>query len=488
MILANVCVATYMLVNDIPGIFRNHAAKAAAPAAAALAETIKTWVATGNVDAADAQAKFAAVMGKAEYSSVVMAHYALAEPVYAHVTSPLRRYPDLVNLRQLRAHLKAQPYPHSAEKLSVLAEQMNTAAAARKEERSKGFKTTVARNAENALARGRLDRLADHELRQAVRIEVSEHGTLSESMAGELVRRFEASILTDRFVDVLLAEVPHEAVPSEVLEAFAAWTRLIPTRAVNLLMHAQDNGYLTALAITSDCSSTAFVGSVTLSTPARAERAFQAEGVRKRDAEQAAAVEAIHWLLQVESPAAEQALETPPGAAKIANPKGRLLELCQQRGWPSPDFVVKGQGHAHAMVFTATARLVAAGRLIEQVAGPAANKKEAEAQASAKLLASLSQHHPTPSAPTAPPAPVPPRAEQVAPRTSPAIANPVGALQELAMKGKFQMPEYQVDTVSLVPPLFRAKVMIYGPVVGSFSAEATTKQGAKTEAARKAML
>ena len=48
---------------------------------------------------------------RARYSAQNMGHFGLAAPVYTHFTSPIRRYPDLIVHRVLRALLKISPEP-----------------------------------------------------------------------------------------------------------------------------------------------------------------------------------------------------------------------------------------------------------------------------------------------------------------------------------------------------------------------------------------
>jgi ribonuclease R len=58
-------------------------------------------------------------MKRALYSGRNRGHFGLAVPLYAHFTSPIRRYPDLFVHRQLKAHLRGQrpPVPEAEEGL-----------------------------------------------------------------------------------------------------------------------------------------------------------------------------------------------------------------------------------------------------------------------------------------------------------------------------------------------------------------------------------
>ena len=67
---------------------------------------------------------------RALYDPQCLGHYALASQFYTHFTSPIRRYPDLVVHRQLKAHLRARPREWEAsrliERLPAMAEHTST--------------------------------------------------------------------------------------------------------------------------------------------------------------------------------------------------------------------------------------------------------------------------------------------------------------------------------------------------------------------------
>jgi len=59
------------------------------------------------------------------WGTVPKKHIGLGLPAYAQFTSPLRRYPDLINQRQFSAFNTGKDLPHSQEELTAWAESMN---------------------------------------------------------------------------------------------------------------------------------------------------------------------------------------------------------------------------------------------------------------------------------------------------------------------------------------------------------------------------
>lgn len=61
------------------------------------------------------------LMQRASYSEENLGHFGLNLDAYVHFTSPIRRYPDLMAHRQLKAHLRAEQWVHSLEETAKIA-------------------------------------------------------------------------------------------------------------------------------------------------------------------------------------------------------------------------------------------------------------------------------------------------------------------------------------------------------------------------------
>jgi ribonuclease R len=134
MILANEQVAAYMLTSKAPMVYRIHDE----PLASTLAELLPTLQEFGYADKQAPQTAQAIqalldesagkpehylisslllrAMKRARYAPAFTTHFGLASKGYTHFTSPIRRYPDLMVHRLLKARLADEPVLASVEK------------------------------------------------------------------------------------------------------------------------------------------------------------------------------------------------------------------------------------------------------------------------------------------------------------------------------------------------------------------------------------
>ncbi len=130
MLLANVAAAEYCLEHDIPMLYRVHEAPEFSriqkvrdfvkllglpfPEQPTQADYQRVIEATKDrLDAPSIHAVLLRSMMQAYYGAKNSGHYGLAYEAYTHFTSPIRRYPDLLLHRAIKAYLQQKPYPLS---------------------------------------------------------------------------------------------------------------------------------------------------------------------------------------------------------------------------------------------------------------------------------------------------------------------------------------------------------------------------------------
>ena len=144
MLAANVAAAEFLLLHQIPALFRNHETPdedkltdlraflgefgislggGETPDARDYAEVIKAV--KGREDAHLIETVLLRSMQLAVYSEINLGHFGLAFEAYTHFTSPIRRYPDLLvhrAIRRLIAHDSPASYPYKRDDMRLLGE------------------------------------------------------------------------------------------------------------------------------------------------------------------------------------------------------------------------------------------------------------------------------------------------------------------------------------------------------------------------------
>ncbi|MGE8538243.1 MAG: ribonuclease R [Acinetobacter sp.] len=139
MLLANVAAAEYALKNEIPMLYRVHE-----PPEFSRIQKVRDFVkllglkfpeqptqedyqavieaTKDRIDAPSIHSVLLRSMMQAYYGANNAGHYGLAYEAYTHFTSPIRRYPDLLLHRAIKAHLNKKPSPLSGAALDAAGE------------------------------------------------------------------------------------------------------------------------------------------------------------------------------------------------------------------------------------------------------------------------------------------------------------------------------------------------------------------------------
>lgn len=113
MILANTAIAGWLVENNIPAIFRNHTHRVIGPEQTHRFEALEEAQSEEEI-----RRILMSWLNPAEYGSSALGHFALNLEAYCHFTSPIRRVPDLINHRMVKAHLHNQFFPYSTQDIN----------------------------------------------------------------------------------------------------------------------------------------------------------------------------------------------------------------------------------------------------------------------------------------------------------------------------------------------------------------------------------
>jgi ribonuclease R len=391
MILANSVGAVWAAERELPILYRNHRANPVGAAADVVAAEIMAAL-DDPARLAGVRARLAVTIGRASYDPVVRGHDGLQLPLYTHLTSPLRRWPDLASQRVLLAALDRAPAPYRVDQMAALAADFNRRdTAARAATAAHHQAADHAETLRIAAAAPDLAGLDDGRWHKALKLAVAHTADPPPAVADQLRRR----PATPRDLVVLLhAGAGWAGLRTEVFDTAQAGA---PELGPSVL-----SGYLQLVGRTAGYSDEQ---AGPPHQPVFAAQVIDGDlvtvwrrGGSKKAARQAACWEMLHVLSGTSrpgDPASHPDLPAPrpptprPAPAVIdtagRNPISMLNEYAQRHQLPVPGYTYTADGPGNAPTFTATA---AVNQHSAQGVGP--TKSIAKTRSAATLLAQLS--------------------------------------------------------------------------------------------------
>jgi ribonuclease R len=412
MILANTALAAHAASAGLPILYRNHAASPGDPDRDTALARIQDAVAgrDGGLLAA-LRGSQPVVYGRARYGTAPEGHHALNLPCYAHWTSPIRRYSDLLNHQVLAAHLDGESPPHDVMALAEIAgrihevtDAIRDARIARMKEDHKQEMETLAAGDAPALAS-----LAPDDFFKALGLALA-GGLLTPLLVDEVAARAQGDRLGAREIALLLlAPARSEAGQSALLDralglalAFLAERR--PEHAVSVLNTASQMGGLGTPSFEESGTSSTFRCVARVEVPGTGvSRTGEGSARTKRGAKQMASVRLLAAVAgrspaPEPAPAPKEASPEPPARVLApepgGNPVGSLNEWTMARREPPPSYEFTSLGPHHAPEFRCLAR--GSGR---EAFGTGPTKQAAKAEAARTLHALLAGQGPGEGAP-----------------------------------------------------------------------------------------
>jgi ribonuclease R len=423
MILANQAFAHFFASKGILALYRNQKATAIAPERFTLLQLLDTAVQhPTQVSPERIRATFQLAMERARYAPTVEGHFGLNLPAYVHMTSPIRRYPDLVNQRILLAALHDEGPPYLRAELEHIAEAINRQEQQVKEAKSHHFLTRHDRQIARMIAGNgedhrdpSLDHLDAKTFHTVIRI-AAEGQVLFPAIEQEILRRAEARQLYAHDLFTLLfrfktSGAAWERVKRSVLQELAS----APEHAPGMLLMGQHAlGWTSPLyefssALEKQASS--FQARVSVNIAGRDYISAWRRAPQKRRAKQLASADllariagkqdstfaASAWDEELVGPGEDKgqrsASDGPafPRDAVLPNYKGQLVELVQAYHWEYPVYVEEGRsGPPHAPLFSVEGTMVCHGKQY-RAKGEGATKAQAEQRAAQRLLQLIPQ-------------------------------------------------------------------------------------------------
>jgi ribonuclease R len=374
MIATNASVAEWCVQNDVPVLFRNHNARAAAPPREDLMQQMQDAFSTPLPNLDLVRQRVHMLMDRADYGPILLGHYGLNVPAYLHFTSPIRRYADLVNQRQIDAFIAGDELPYTALRLNELAVHINTVEKQERDKRSLNLKERQDNRARQAGSDARrLHGLNAKEFERVVKVQ-----TRSGEPPTEALQEAYANRLLDRTMPIVCLTVGYLFPPLDdawrpLRESILAYLVRVPSDAISMVMQAAQicgwpefeyEGSRTGADHAPVFTARARVRfpSAVAEGPLPKNAEASAQGTSAKDAKAKATIALLAAIYDLPRPELGNIPVPPPPPVKKPpdpnkDPISVLHEICQTRGIPLPDYTFASEGPPHKVTFTCTCKI-----------------------------------------------------------------------------------------------------------------------------------
>lgn len=362
MILANMAVAEYAVKNDIPILFRNHTARSATPERRDLMKLLESVTVIPEVNIATVRHTTYMMLNRAEYGPVILGHFGLNLGAYTHFTSPIRRYADLVNHQQIRAHIQNEPLPHSKEEIQAIASHINLMHLENDKAKSEYMKEKAYRKAESAILKNRIDNTSDTDFERITKLLIRKEDDCPEAYCDAFRRRL--GKLPIICAELVLLQAPDGKRWTELRRALLEEIAIAPHKAVSIFDIAQHipGWQMPVYKVTSTIRGNlpVFAAQSAIRVNNIEYRSAVYEDLTKKGATQRASVDLLAAVLGLPVPDLKTTITDLPASNKEVtinmskDPIFALQEYCQAKKLPLPAYSFKAEGPTCTPIFTCT--------------------------------------------------------------------------------------------------------------------------------------
>ncbi|KKG13765.1 exoribonuclease II [Methanosarcina sp. 2.H.T.1A.6] len=362
MILANMTVAEYAIINDIPILFRNHTARSATPEREDLLKLLESTAVVPEINIATIGHTTYMMFNRAEYAPTILGHFGLNIGVYTHFTSPIRRYADLVNHQQIRAYIRNEPLPHSKEEIQAIASHVNLIHLENDKAKSEYMKEKAYRKAESAILGNRIEDASDTDFERITKVLIRKGEDCPETYCDAFRKRL--GKLPIICAGLVLLQAPDGERWTELKKELLEEMATAPHRATSIFDIAQHipGWQMPVFEVNETARGNLPVFTARSATRVgdREYRSAAYEDVTKKGAVQRASVDLLAAIAGLPAPDLKATIANPPASKEemtintSKDPIFALQEYCQAKKLPLPAYSFKTEGPTNKPIFTCT--------------------------------------------------------------------------------------------------------------------------------------